>query len=109
MRIQHALALVTLGWFLMIPPGHLVSQANNKKKKQLVPDATAPLNGWYPVETFTTETLCRQNLRELGAPSPARTAFMKQHRDPREHQYFARALPMGQCIATDDPRVKGTR
>jgi hypothetical protein len=100
--------MVTLGWFLMIPPGHLAPQPHSKKKLR-VPDATAPLSGWYPVETFTTETLCRETLRDLSTPSPSRTAFLKQHRDPREHQYFVKALPMGQCIATDDPRVKGTR
>ena len=104
MRTRHAIALMALGWLLMIPPGHLVEQPHTKKKR-LAPDATAPLNGWYPVETFTTEILCRAALHDLATPSPARTAFMKQHRDPRQHQYFAKALPLGQCIASDDPRV----
>jgi hypothetical protein len=109
MKLRHAAALVTIGWYLMIPPGHLAAPpAHNKKHNSvLIPDARAPLNGWYPLQTFSTEILCHQALRDLSGPSTARYSFMKRHRSPGEHQFLTKALPLGQCIATDDPRIKG--
>ncbi len=110
MKLRHAAALVMVGWYLMIPPGHLASApAHHKQHPVLEPDPTAPLNGWYPVQSFSTELLCHQGLRDLGAPSTAREHFMKPHRNPGERQFLTRALRSGQCIAADDPRIKGIR
>jgi hypothetical protein len=110
MKYRDAIAFGMLGWMLMIPPGHLLPhQAHRNKHTALVPDATAPLNGWYPVETFSTEILCRNALGELSGPSRGRDAFMTRYHDPREHKFMVKALSMGQCIASDDPRVKGVQ
>ncbi len=108
MKLRHAAALVTIGWYLMIPPGHLASApGQHKKHPALEPDPTAPLNGWYPVQSFSTELLCHQALRDLSTPSSARDDFLKPHHNPVERQFMARALPSGQCIAADDPRIRG--
>ncbi len=110
MKYRDAIAIGTLGWMLMVPPGHLPPRhAHRDKHAVMVPDATAPLNGWYPVETFSTEMLCRHALGELGGPSPGRDAFVTRYHDPRERKFMVRALSMGQCIASDDPRVKDVR
>jgi hypothetical protein len=94
----------------MIPPGHLASSpAHHKKQRVLDPDPTAPLSGWYPVQTFSTEFLCREALRDLSTPSVARDKFMKRHHSPGEHEFMVRALRSGQCITAEDPRIKGTR
>jgi hypothetical protein len=114
MKLRHAAALVTIGWYLMIPPGHLASPvaspgAHHRKTSALEPDPTAPLNGWYPVQSFSTEILCREGLRDLSSPTSAREHFMKRHRELGQHHFMARALKSGQCIAADDPRIKGMR
>jgi len=97
----------TLGWILMIPPGRLPPHhAPRDKHAVLVPDAGAPLSGWYPLETFSTEVLCREALSERSAPLRGRDAFMMRYHDPRERKFLTKALPMGQCIASDDPRIK---
>lgn len=110
MKPWHAVALVTLGWFLMIPPGHLAPRpANHKKPRALKPDLSAPLNGWYPLQSYVTEIACHEGLRELSEPSLARDQFMKRHSNPEQRRFLLRALPAGKCIAADDPRIKGVQ
>lgn len=110
MRFRHAAALVTIGWYLMIPPSHMSSSPSQAKKKRVLqPDVTAPLSGWYPVETFSTEFMCHESLRDLSAQSNAREHFLKGKNSPGERQFLVQALRSGQCITTDDPRLKGTR
>ncbi|HTW87540.1 MAG TPA: hypothetical protein VMD75_06005 [Candidatus Binataceae bacterium] len=94
----------------MIPPSRLVSSSlQAKKKRVLKPDITAPLSGWYPVETFSTEFMCHESLRDLSEPSNDREHFLKGHNSPGEREFLIQALRSGQCITTDDPRLKGTR
>lgn len=103
----------------MIPPGRLVSpQTPTKKRAVLVPDPTAPLSGWYPFQSFSSELMCREWLHDfLTSPPTERDSLLKRVRKPEilrdtkpaERRFLLSALPSGQCIAADDPRIKGVQ
>jgi hypothetical protein len=88
-RTAAALALVLVGWYLMVPPSKLSSNAYKQ-----------PLNRWQVIQGFDRADDCEdfkgnyfessRQERALGVLNPAYRDYM-----------FA------QCVASDDPRLRG--
>jgi hypothetical protein len=88
------------GWYLMRPPIRTVGKTLLGPQPIETEDVKAPLSQWTIVETFTTEKEC------------------EAHRHPALPGFYygpgGGGMPMpiitgqsDQCIATDDPRLKG--
>jgi hypothetical protein len=82
-----ALALAILGWYLMIPP--------RTGRDQQTFDDRAPIASWFVFSAHDAAHECE------GAKFLNREGH-KQSGDPMKA-----ALDSAQCIATDDPRLKG--
>ena len=86
MTFRRAAALVFVGWYLMAPP-HF---RNDKSPFAL--DRSAPLSRWALINSFDTAAACKAEVRRL-MDSPIETV--------------AAIGDDAQCIASDDPRLKG--
>jgi hypothetical protein len=94
MKPRHAAALALVGWYLMYPI----------QQHQVLPKA--PLRNWQREGSFDTEATCKQamerNIRELQTIPRARSFIGVPGGDP-----YLKAAKNGECIASDDPRLKG--
>ena len=94
MRFPHAAALVLVGWYLMMPP---LDPANTTHF-----ESRAPLMRWRPLKTYSSKNDCEKERDEerasggRGLNSPSQTKRL-----------IAAGLLSVQCVATDDPRLKG--
>jgi hypothetical protein len=85
-RVRNAAALALVGWYLMVP---------------LIKDGQArdlPIAEWVHVDSFDTAKDCRDG------------AFQGAYRAARLHGKTSdeyKAAMSFECIATDDPRLKG--
>ncbi len=84
MKTSHAAALALVGWYLMWAPLH---------DRDHPPDSTAPFSQWETSGSFDTATECEKALSEEGLKR-----FMQGKGT------FTRSV--GQCVATNDPRLK---
>jgi len=96
MRRRHAAALALIGWYLMIPP---VSGDRTNSFKLL---RKAPLSEWTILNVFDSADSCsrhREQVRALGLKTANKLS------ESLRAVYDADVL--SECIATDDPRLKG--
>jgi hypothetical protein len=86
MNQRHAAAAALVGWYLMVPPVFIATKK---------PDYTAPCcTQWSNMHSSDTAAECEQY----------RQAWIHAKGEGSE---FSRELYMlGQCIASDDPRLK---
>jgi hypothetical protein len=99
----HAAALALVGWYLMLPPLQFVGPGNDYSLA--IVDSAAPLSQWLPMMTFKTLQECdnfstglARNLRKS----------VKAERDKKDVETLIGIwLGKYQCVATDDPRLKG--
>jgi hypothetical protein len=104
MKLCHAAALVLVGWYLMLPPLQFVGPANDPYSLAIV-DSAAPLSQWLPMMTFKSlqecdnfSTYLARNLRKS----------VKAERDKKDVEALIGIwLGKYQCVATDEPRLKG--
>jgi hypothetical protein len=92
MRFRHASTLVLIGWYLMLPP----PMASNHR----LPDTNAPLSGWTHLGTY----------HQPGECHAARTKiYRKAEKSPPtvSNRFFKDQIAASQCVATNDPRLKG--
>src|SRR6266851_5482863 len=82
----HAAALALVGWYLMMPPWY-----NDEKEPRL----NAPIAAWEILGSYDSADQCMRKLVELANKAFARST-------PKERSEFG-----VNCIATDDPRLKG--
>jgi hypothetical protein len=97
MKFHHAAALVSVGCYLMMPPGDVIRSC---------PDGSAPISEWEISDSFDTAAQC--------------TIAKNKQWNEMFHLQLKRgftkgrcggwdALPLkvmnSQCIATDDPRL----
>ena len=89
MNPRHMAALTLVSWFLVIPP-------NTNLSRQW----EVPLSQWQVYKTFDTGKECVSNLMDIQSRII--------------HDYKGKSLPLstrplvlGQCVASDDPRLKG--
>jgi hypothetical protein len=87
MKLQHTAAVLALaGWYLITPP----SQTNGHF------DTSAPLSEWRIQSGFGTGDDCKKTVAELSSKA------MKEGKSGDADE-----LKASQCVATDDPRLKG--
>src|SRR5260370_27081450 len=110
MTLRNAAALALVGWYLMMPPIN---------DKSLVADA--PLSTWKIVNSFDAAPDCensRSSLLEQAKKTASREENdLKATRGDRSNSqnleilqqlYFLQVVvPLQECIASDDPRLKG--
>lgn len=93
MNFRHVVALTLVGWYLMVPPWN---------------EPKYPLSQWAIFKTFDTATDCE---KEKDAEVSWATAAAKQGKGIVHHTQNGGDLlfdgTAAQCIATDDPRLKG--
>jgi len=99
MKASHAAALALVGWYLMVPP-QLVSSGHETVNV----DANVPLSRWTTWQAFDTATECESQLETL------KGAALQRAQTGRSRGFLQKLLDNqffhGQCIATDDPRLK---
>jgi len=97
MKLRHAAALVPMGWYLMVPPTF---------QGQLTVNINAPRSEWRLFASYDSARACENERLALfksgEAFSQAQRANPTTNEQSRAAQYIA-----AECIATDDPRVKG--
>ena len=92
----HAAALALVGWYLMVPPPVPHSS---------VPvDLDAPLSKWRFFSSHDSAAQCEQGL--VAFYKLAKTELAANPADERDRIQFYQ-LENSQCIASDDPRLKG--
>jgi hypothetical protein len=113
MKLRHAAALALVGWFLMMPP---------LLKKSV--DLTAPFSRWVTVNSYDTSKQCEDEKASIQDAAPENLSQLKSQLkglgikdDPADNKerlkiahdmYFDEVVvPLAQCIASDDPRLKG--
>jgi hypothetical protein len=94
MRLRHASALALAGWYLMVPP----------IKPHGEPDIHARFSKWAMDGSFDRATSCEARYHDF--LDQAFTNRPTDHIDPQAERLFWQSQA-AQCIATDDPRLKG--
>ena len=87
MNVRHAAMFALVGWYLMIPPRTAHDQQTS--------DDRAPLASWFVFSAHDTVHECE------GAK------FFNRERHKGSGDPMKAALDSAQCIATDDPRLRG--
>jgi hypothetical protein len=87
MKLYHAAALVSVGWYLMMPP----TTSNGE------PDLEAPLSEWEVNGSYPTAQACDKQY-QADVKSALEFGHMIGHKD-------AGRIQAEECLATDDPRL----
>jgi hypothetical protein len=87
MKPRHAAALALVGWYLMTPP---------LAKDAIHPDKSVPLKNWNRFQSFDSAKECEQRLM----------GFVKNYFVAKGPDFYWEPLADGECIASDDPRLK---
>jgi hypothetical protein len=100
MKPRHAVALVLVGWYLMVPP----------VTPKGVVDIDAPRSAWKNTGSFDSAQQC-ESTRILNPTheawlSVARSAGLQGDNAGLE-RIWRQLLADSECIATDDSRLKG--
>ncbi len=102
MTLRHAAALVLVGWYFIMPP------ARTSPKGIVNMNIKAPLSRWQIVGRFDSIKDCNEYSDELRkmtreAENPNISPVEKRIEEGTMNILLANS----QCIATDDPRIKG--
>jgi hypothetical protein len=91
LKLRHAIALVSVGWYLMVPPPPSDRTADWSK-----------LQRWTVYDSFDSAAECRKKLDqfigEYESQLVGKTTSQGQ-------QAYSLQLALGKCIASDDPRM----
>src|ERR1700677_2784680 len=98
-RLSHVLALLSVGWYLMVPP--------RPTGGMLDFDLDAPLSHWDIEGSYDTAGQC-EGARHAWIKKASRTATPEELAPDRIAATSAKVLMADNslCIATDDPRLK---
>jgi hypothetical protein len=95
MKARPVAALALVGWYLMVPPPSSGVDWHIR--------ATAPLNQWLVAHTFDTAKECEDYHTLVLQQVKGKTSINPQNGD----EAAATGMSLSQCIASDDPRLKG--
>jgi hypothetical protein len=102
MKPRHGAAIALVGWYLIAPP---------PRSSDDVYDPKAPLSEWQIVGRFDTIEDCHSYPDRL--PAIMHGFYAEHHISESEERNDDAAskslLAKSQCIATDDPRLKGAK
>ena len=98
MKLRHSAALALVGWYLMLPPDQNPALPATR-------DITAPISEWVRVGSFDSAVACEAEQQKrvqvyihLGLTTPEAASTYRDRTLDYEN---------AQCIASDDPRLKG--
>ena len=91
MKLRYAAALPLLGWYLMVPPWSSPGHFNDN----------APLRKWHQVGAYDSASECEQDMVRTVQHFQRDKAL-----NSATANFNAAIYAAGQCIATDDPRLK---
>jgi hypothetical protein len=95
MKLRHGAALVIVGWYLIGPPVH------QPKHEEPYLDEHAAYHDWKIVMTFSEQVPCEQERdRHIQSVHDDFAEFGKTN-------IWALQLLESDCLASDDPRLKG--
>jgi len=116
--MRHGLAVMAVGWYLLVPP-MTNDPSDNYRWKDI--HADAPLSQWDHLGSFDTADKCnherimnwgRYHEQSEAAGKAAyqanQTGTLTKPIDDRLHNmvWAEQRANLGRCIATDDPRLK---
>ena len=91
MKLRHAAALASVGWYLMVPP---------------VQKPTSRLSQWKTLKVFVTEALCEAErkamIEEADSDETGESSVIAFETPRGKQEFIARA---GSCVAASDPRL----
>lgn len=96
MNLRHAAVLAIVGWYLMIAPPQV------QQGSVVGTDLLAPLSHWGNVHAFETADQCEAD-KPIYRSQVAATAGLP----PAYKAGIAESGMSLQCVASDDPRLKG--
>ncbi len=96
MKLRHAAALALVGWYLLVPP----------LSRDDVPQNYLPLAQWRLIASYDTAAECMAG--SDGYLSGVKKGIARYKTNLQTAEALIRAAREAQCIATDDPRLKGT-
>jgi hypothetical protein len=100
MNPRHAAALALVGWYLMVPP-MTGSADRDRVVRHPIVEMTAPLSEWETEGSYDSAKECR------GAIQDNLQFIAHRHFETVDEQNAANTQSqLGQCVATDDPRLK---
>jgi hypothetical protein len=88
MKPRHAVALVLVGWYLMVPP--MDNQARNY--------ATVPIKYWHLIRAFDSAKECEEFVEQFAAKARFRGEW---------YGVLKERTLSSRCVSTDDPRLEG--
>jgi hypothetical protein len=88
MKARHAVALVLVGWYLMVPP------MDNQGRSY----ATVPIKYWHLIRAFDSAKECEEFVEQFAAKARFRGEW---YGSLKERTLSSR------CVSTDDPRLEG--
>jgi hypothetical protein len=97
MRLRHVAAFALVGFYLITPP---VTESG----LFVAVDPRLSLSMWDIQGTFDTKDECEKQRAQLKEDNPEPTG--PWHRGDAVRNSQAQALRNGQCVSTDDPRLK---
>lgn len=93
MKLRHAAALATVGWYLMVPPFQGTPQS-------LSVNTSTAISGWDQVESYDSASDCENGMIAY-QDNINKTKFAVESQGNATRLRAKLAL----CIATDDPRL----
>lgn len=108
MKARHAAALALVGWYLMVPPFTELPPPSSDPPPFDV-NFKAPLSEWDISKSFDKAEDCERLRKEVQTKeqSFAYPANMSKLNIVASRLAYLAARASAQCIATDDPRLKG--
>jgi hypothetical protein len=106
MKFRHAAALALAGWYLLIPP---VFNAMGEHPRAFN-DLNAPLSRWDIPASSESNANCEKEKERIRNEAPLRLKFAHEHPEQDQNGNIvtvAEAWQRAECIASDDPRLKG--
>jgi hypothetical protein len=95
---RHAAALALVGWYLMMPPVKQDCSQWPDQPCSVHVDMTAPLSKWQHRLVFDSAQECQERLATMNSPSDGNSSM---------DNFLAVMNRNAQCVASDDPRLKG--
>jgi hypothetical protein len=92
-RLLHTIAILTLGWYLLLPPVGC---------EECEPNTVAPLALWEHFKSYDSASKCERGQEKLLLNAEKLAAKRSDMHAART----AKRYSLGRCIGTDDPRLK---
>jgi hypothetical protein len=96
MTLRHSAALALVGWYLLAPP---VTPGPNGS---FMVNKGAPFSQWDHIDSYDAATDCSDDKAKISA----QLNKLANPSNPKSIEAYIRSYS-AECIATDDPRLKG--